>query len=102
VHLAGEGRSAALLQELPHHAKGNAVAISHFGSSALLMVVRSQDIARARRAWRRRQTTWDPAKLIFLDESRAKTNLTRLRGVALNGASESMPAVPRAIGKPPP
>ena len=43
------------------------------------------DIARARRAWRRRQLGFDPARLIFLDESGAKTNLTRLRGRAPRG-----------------
>ena len=42
-------------------------------------------MARARRAWRRRQAGWDPARLIFLDESGAKTNLTRLRGRAQRG-----------------
>ena len=41
------------------------------------------DIARARRrAWWRRQASFDPARLIFLDESGAKTNMTRLRGRA--------------------
>ncbi len=39
-------------------------------------------MARARRAWRRRQGGLDPARLIFLDESGAKTNMTRLRGRA--------------------
>ena len=43
------------------------------------------DVARARRLWRKRQTGFDPAKLIFLDESGAKTNLTRLCGRALKG-----------------
>ena len=43
------------------------------------------DIARARRGWRRRQLGFDPARLIFLDESGAKTNLTRLRGRAPRG-----------------
>ena len=42
-------------------------------------------MARARRLWRKRQAGWDPAKLIFLDESGAKTNLTRLCGRALKG-----------------
>ena len=42
-------------------------------------------LARARRAWRRRQLGFDPARLIFLDESGAKTNLTRLRGRAPRG-----------------
>ena len=40
---------------------------------------------RARRLWRQRQASLDPAKLIFLDESGAKTNLTRLWGRALKG-----------------
>jgi len=42
-------------------------------------------VARARRLWRRRQGSWDPARLIFLDESGAKTNMTRLRGRAPRG-----------------
>lgn len=42
-------------------------------------------MARARKAWRRRQSGFDPARLIFLDESGAKTNLTRLRGRAQRG-----------------
>ena len=41
-----------------------------------------RDIARARRA----QGGFDPSRLIFLDESGAKTNMTRLRGRALRGA----------------
>ena len=40
---------------------------------------------RARRLWRKRQAGFDPARLIFLDESGAKTNLTRLCGRALKG-----------------
>ena len=40
---------------------------------------------RARRLWRRRQGRFDPARLIFLDESGVKTNLTRLRGRAPKG-----------------
>src|SRR5213593_3486476 len=42
-------------------------------------------MARARRLWRKRQAGLDPARLIFLDESGAKTNLTRLCGRALKG-----------------
>lgn len=42
-------------------------------------------MARARRRWRKRPAGWDPAKLIFLDESGAKTNLTRRCGRALKG-----------------
>jgi hypothetical protein len=40
------------------------------------------DIARARRIWQRRQGRFDPTQLVFLDESGAKTNMTRLRGGA--------------------
>ena len=43
------------------------------------------DIAKARRVWRKQQSSFDPAKLVFLDESGAKTNLTRLRGRAQRG-----------------
>lgn len=43
------------------------------------------DIQLARRRWRRRQAGWDSARLVFLDESGAKTNMTRLRGRALRG-----------------
>ena len=43
------------------------------------------DIAQARRKWRRRQAGFDPARLVFLDESGAKTNMTRLRGRAPRG-----------------
>ena len=42
-------------------------------------------MARARRRWQRRQGGFDPAKLVFIDESSAKTNLTRLRGRAPKG-----------------
>ena len=38
------------------------------------------DIAKAHRAWCRWQGGFDPARLVFLDESGAKTNLTRARG----------------------
>ena len=43
------------------------------------------DIARARRAWRRQPPRLDPARLVFLDEAGAKTNLTRLRGRSRRG-----------------
>ena len=51
-------------------------------------------MVRARKAWRRRQRSFDPARLIFLDESGAKTNLTRLRGRSPRGqrANASCPA----------
>jgi transposase len=39
----------------------------------------------ARRRWKRRQPGLDPARLVFIDESAAKTNMTRLRGRAPRG-----------------
>ncbi len=43
------------------------------------------DIVKARRQWRRRQNRFDPNRLVFLDESGAQTNMTRLRGRAGRG-----------------
>ena len=40
---------------------------------------------RDRRRWKRRQGGLDPTRLVFLDESAAKTNMTRLRGRCLRG-----------------
>ena len=57
-------------------------------------------MARARRAWRRRQLGFDPSRLIFLDESGAKTNLTRLCGRAPRGERVHASS-PKAIGIPP-
>lgn len=37
-------------------------------------------MAQGRRRWRRRQGGIDPSRLVFLDESAIKTNMTRLRG----------------------
>ena len=42
-------------------------------------------MVKARALWRRRQSGIDPAKLVFLDESAAKTNMTRLRGRSQRG-----------------
>lgn len=44
------------------------------------------DIKARRESWRQAQRRWDPDKLVLVDESGAKTNMTRLRGRALNGA----------------
>lgn len=43
------------------------------------------DIARQRIHWKRLQPRWDPSRLVFIDESAAKTNMTRLRGRAQRG-----------------
>ena len=42
-------------------------------------------MARRRRAWRRWQPRADPARLVFIDETWAKTNMQRLRGRAPRG-----------------
>jgi len=43
------------------------------------------DVARKRRRWKRHQGRLDPARLVFIDETWAKTNMTRLRGWAPRG-----------------
>lgn len=42
-------------------------------------------MARRRRRWKTHQGKLDPARLVFLDETWAKTNMTRLRGWARRG-----------------
>jgi transposase len=44
------------------------------------------DVAARRQQWRLRQAGLDPERLVFLDETWAKTNMTRLRGRAPCGA----------------
>jgi transposase len=43
------------------------------------------DVARKRQRWKRHQGRLDPARLVFIDETWAKTNMTRLRGWAPRG-----------------
>lgn len=43
------------------------------------------DVAAARLRWRRDQTTLDPTKLVFIDETWAKTNMARLYGRCAKG-----------------
>jgi transposase len=43
------------------------------------------DIAAARVAWRAQQPHLNPARLVFIDETWAKTNMTRLRGRSPRG-----------------
>jgi hypothetical protein len=38
------------------------------------------DVARKRLRWKMHQDESDPARLVFIDETWAKTNMTRLRG----------------------
>ena len=43
------------------------------------------DVARKRERWKAYQSRLDPARLVFIDETWAKTNMTRLRGWAPRG-----------------
>jgi transposase len=43
------------------------------------------DVARKRARWKVYQGRFDPARLVFIDETWAKTNMTRLRGWAPRG-----------------
>src|ERR1700730_17258113 len=43
------------------------------------------DVVRARRRWMREQGMFDPARLVFIDETAVSTNLVRLRGRAPRG-----------------
>jgi transposase len=43
------------------------------------------DVARRRARWKTRQSRLDPARLVFIDETWAKTNMTRLCGWAPRG-----------------
>ena len=43
------------------------------------------DVARKRARWKAHQGKLDPARLVFLDETSAKTNMTRLRGWCTRG-----------------
>jgi len=44
------------------------------------------DVARARRRWMREQGMFDPARLVFIDETCTNTAMVRLRGRAPRGA----------------
>ena len=43
------------------------------------------DVAEARQDWRAKQTSLDPARLVFIDETGTNTAMTRLRGRAPRG-----------------
>ncbi len=48
------------------------------------------DVLERRQAWRESQTALDPARLVFIDETWAKTNMARTHGRALKGRHLSM------------
>ena len=60
------------------------------------------DVAAAHLRWRRDQATLDPTKLVFTDETWAKTNMARLHGRCAKGQRLVWPRYPTAIGRPPP
>src|ERR1700732_203710 len=43
------------------------------------------DVARARRRWMREQGMFDPARLVFIDETSANTKMVRLYGRCARG-----------------
>src|SRR5476651_2251188 len=43
------------------------------------------DVVRARRRWMREQGMFDPARLVFIDETSTSTNMIRLRGRCQRG-----------------
>ena len=53
------------------------------------------DVLRDRRAWCRGQLDLDPARLVFIDETRAKPNMTRAQGCCRRGTRLPM-GVPHA------
>src|SRR6187402_504093 len=59
------------------------------------------DVAAARAAWRAMQRSLDPAKLVFIDETSAATNMARRYGRARRG-ERVLAAAPMVIARPPP
>jgi hypothetical protein len=43
------------------------------------------DVAEAPAAWKEEQSSFDPARLVFIDETGTSTNMARLRGRAKRG-----------------
>ena len=56
-------------------------------------------MARARRRWMREQGMFDPARLVFIDETSTNTAMVRLRGRCPRG-NRLTGRVPQGIGKP--
>lgn len=57
------------------------------------------DVARKRDRWRRHQKRLDPRRLVFIDETWAKTNMTRTHGRCTRG-HRLLAKPPMAIGRP--
>ena len=58
-------------------------------------------MARARRRWMREQGMFDPARLVFVDETAANTKMVRLSGRCPRG-ERLIGRVPQGIGRPSP
>jgi transposase len=56
-----------------------------FKKSLLAAEQERPDVARARRRWMRQQGMFDPARLVFIDETSTSTNMVRLRGRCRRG-----------------
>lgn len=56
-------------------------------------------MARKRARWKRHQTRFDPRRLVFIDKTWAKTNMTRTHGRAPCG-ERLVAKVPQATGPP--
>jgi len=68
------------------HFRGFSVATASPSKKSLQAAERERgDIVRARRRWMREQGMFDPARLVFIDETAVSTNLVRLRGRAPRG-----------------
>src|SRR6516225_3477285 len=59
------------------------------------------DVARARRRWMREQGMFDPARLVFIDETAANTKMVRLCGRCRRG-ERLIDHVPQGTGRPSP
>ncbi len=66
--------------------RGSAKAETHVEKKVLIASERDRpDVADQRTEWFAQQTGFDPSRLVFIDETWVKTNMTRPRGRALRG-----------------
>src|SRR6516165_200621 len=74
------GSSTPLLAVAPR--SGASLSVTRFLSKKSLRAAEQEraDVARARRRWMREQGMFDPARLVFVDETAANTKMVRLSG----------------------
>ena len=70
----------------------------HHGQRFAPSVVHRPDVALRRRRWSELRATFDPARLVFIDETGASTKMARLYGRAPRGVARRSRTV---IGRPP-